>query len=89
MSRPNFRRRKFRAPRIRTNERIRVREVRVVDAEGSQVGVMPTEKAIQMARAHGLDLVERGHRRLPTPPAKIIGRNFIFLGFNAPNVPTT
>lgn len=58
MSRPNFRRRKFRAPRIRTNERIRVREVRVVDAEGSQVGVMPTEKAIQMARAHGLDLVE-------------------------------
>ena len=35
-----------------------MREVRVVDAEGSQVGIMPTEKAIQMARARGLDLVE-------------------------------
>jgi len=35
-----------------------VREVRVVDGEGAQVGVLPTNKAIEMARARGLDLVE-------------------------------
>ena len=58
MSRPTFRRRFQRAPRIRTNERIRVREVRLVDAEGEQVGIIPTKKALEMAKAYGLDLVE-------------------------------
>ena len=58
MSRPPFRRRFQRAPRIRTNERIRVREVRLVDAVGEQVGIFPTRQALEMAKAHGLDLVE-------------------------------
>jgi len=43
-------------PRI--NERIRIREVRLVDEEGKQVGVVPTEQALQMAQEKGLDLVE-------------------------------
>ncbi len=43
-------------PRI--NERIRVREVRLVDDEGKQVGVVPTEQALTMAQEKGLDLVE-------------------------------
>ena len=43
-------------PRI--NERIRIREVRLVDDEGKQVGVVPTEQALQMAQEKGLDLVE-------------------------------
>src|SRR5207244_9143199 len=40
------------------NERIRAREVRVIDDEGQQVGVMPPFEAVKLARAKGLDLVE-------------------------------
>ena len=40
----------------RVNEQIRVREVRVVSDDGSEV--MPTRKAMDMARQHGVDLVE-------------------------------
>jgi len=42
----------------RVNERIRVREVRVIGADGEQLGVMPPEDAIVIARESGLDLVE-------------------------------
>jgi translation initiation factor IF-3 len=42
----------------RVNERIRIREVRLIDEEGTQVGVIPTFEALQMARDRGLDLVE-------------------------------
>lgn len=42
----------------RRNERIRSREVRVIGPKGDQVGIMPTEKAIQLARQIGYDLVE-------------------------------
>ncbi len=37
---------------------IRVPNVRVVDEEGSQLGVLPTPRALQMALERGLDLVE-------------------------------
>ena len=40
------------------NDRIRVREVRVVGADGVQVGVLETREAIALAKRHGLDLVE-------------------------------
>ncbi len=40
----------------RVNEQIRVREVRVVSDDGSEV--MPTRKAMDMARQQGVDLVE-------------------------------
>jgi translation initiation factor IF-3 len=43
---------------LRINEEIRVREVRVIDAEGNQKGIMPTFEAIKAAREDGLDLVE-------------------------------
>jgi translation initiation factor IF-3 len=42
----------------RMNERIRVREVRLIDAEGQQVGIVPTEEARRLAAEAGLDLVE-------------------------------
>ncbi|MBW2500921.1 MAG: translation initiation factor IF-3 [Deltaproteobacteria bacterium] len=42
----------------RVNERIRVREVRVIGADGEQLGVMTPEEAIVIAREGGLDLVE-------------------------------
>ena len=43
---------------IRTNERIRVREVRVIDDEGNQLGVMAPFEALKIARERNLDLVE-------------------------------
>jgi len=42
----------------RVNERIRVREVRVIGADGEQLGVMTPEDALVLARESGLDLVE-------------------------------
>ncbi|MEQ8370526.1 MAG: translation initiation factor IF-3 [Alphaproteobacteria bacterium] len=43
-------------PRI--NEDIRVAQVRLIGAEGEQVGVVSTETAMEMAAEAGLDLVE-------------------------------
>ena len=42
----------------RINERIRVPQVRLIDEEGQQVGVVATEEAMAMAREKDLDLVE-------------------------------
>ena len=42
----------------RINEMIRISQVRVVSAEGEQLGIMNTSEAIATARAAGLDLVE-------------------------------
>ena len=44
--------------RVRVNERIRAREVRVIDEEGGQLGVMQPFEAVRMAKEKGLDLVE-------------------------------
>ncbi len=66
MSRPHFsRNRRFRGPRIRTNERIRAREVRVVDAEGKQLGVFSRQEALRMARERQVDLVEVAEKANP------------------------
>lgn len=40
------------------NDRIRVREVRLVSADGEQLGIRTSQEALSMARAAGLDLVE-------------------------------
>src|SRR5665811_1558238 len=37
---------------------IRVPQVRVVDEEGTQRGVLPTHEALRLAQERGLDLVE-------------------------------
>jgi translation initiation factor IF-3 len=42
----------------RINERIRVPEVRLVNENGEQVGVVPTPEALDYARERDLDLVE-------------------------------
>ncbi len=42
----------------RTNEAIRVPQVRVISAEGEQLGIMATREALELARQAGLDLVE-------------------------------
>lgn len=43
---------------LRVNEMIRIPQVRVIDDEGNQLGVMPTPRALEMAQEKGLDLVE-------------------------------
>jgi translation initiation factor IF-3 len=58
-----FRRRRWRdvAPekdKVRINKAIRVPEVRVINEDGVQLGVMPTEAARDIAQRVGLDLVE-------------------------------
>jgi len=40
------------------NERIRAREIRVIDEDGAQLGVMQPFEAMKLARERGLDLVE-------------------------------
>ncbi|HEV2037285.1 MAG TPA: translation initiation factor IF-3 [Candidatus Eremiobacteraceae bacterium] len=42
----------------RINERIRAKEVRVIDDEGKQLGIMTPADALKLARGQGLDLVE-------------------------------
>lgn len=44
--------------RVRRNEEIDAAEVRVIDSQGEQRGVLPLRDAIQVARDEGLDLVE-------------------------------
>ena len=43
---------------LRTNEAIKVREVRLVGGDGEQLGIIPTLEALELAREKGLDLVE-------------------------------
>ncbi|TVU70627.1 MULTISPECIES: translation initiation factor IF-3 [Cobetia] len=40
------------------NDRIRADEVRLIDADGEQVGVVPTKEALTKAEEAGLDLVQ-------------------------------
>ncbi|WP_410050447.1 translation initiation factor IF-3 [Blastopirellula sp. J2-11] len=54
----NSRDRERERDQTRINERIRKSPVRVIDEEGEQLGIIPTEEALTKARAVGLDLVE-------------------------------
>jgi translation initiation factor IF-3 len=50
---------------VRINERIRVREIRVIDDTGTQLGIMAPPQAITIARSKGLDLVEISPTAVP------------------------
>ncbi len=53
------------------NERIRSKEVRLIDDKGTNHGVVPTSKALSMAEDAGLDLVLISPNQAP-PVAKIL-----------------
>ncbi len=55
----------------RLNERIRAREIRVIDADGGQLGVMTPELALRIAQEKGFDLVEISPDAIP-PVCKIL-----------------
>jgi translation initiation factor IF-3 len=60
-----------RSSRININRNIRAKEVRVIDPDGNQIGVIPTYKAIAVANDFGLDLVEISPNANP-PVCKIM-----------------
>ena len=55
----------------RINEMIQVREVRLIDADGNQRGIIPTVEALDIARNTGLDLVEVSPNAKP-PVCKLL-----------------
>lgn len=57
--------------RINVNQYIKAKEVRVIDPDGNQVGVIPTYKALAAAADYGLDLVEVSPNAEP-PVCKIM-----------------
>ncbi len=56
---------------LRINEQIRVREVRLIDDQGEQKGIVPTIEALRMAKDIDLDLVEVSPNANP-PVCKIL-----------------
>lgn len=56
---------------VRVNGKIRAREVRVVGADGKQIGVLSLNEALAMARNQGVDLVEIAPNANP-PVCKLI-----------------
>ncbi|MGA0133298.1 MAG: translation initiation factor IF-3 [Opitutales bacterium] len=55
----------------RRNDRIRSPEVRVISGKGEMVGIMPTPKALELARELGVDLIEISANAQP-PVCKLI-----------------
>lgn len=51
--------------RTRVNQHIRVPEVRLVGADGEQIGIVNTREALRMAEEQGYDLVEVAPNALP------------------------
>src|SRR4029453_19023864 len=49
----------------RINEQIRVSPIRVIGADGAQLGVITREEAMEQARSIGLDLVEVAPQEKP------------------------
>lgn len=58
-------------PRARVNHQIKAPELRVVTAEGENLGVLSLQDALKAANAKGLDLIEISPTAVP-PVAKIM-----------------
>ena len=62
---------------VRINDRIRAKEVRVIDDDGSQLGIMPPAQALMIAEEKGLDLVEIAATATP-PVCRIMNSGKFF-----------
>ena len=58
-------------PQARINDNIRASQVRLIDDDGSQLGIKPTKEAMQYAFDKGLDLVEVASQADP-PVARVM-----------------
>ena len=67
-------RREYKKDLYRRNQNIRVPEVRVIDSDGTMIGIMPVAKAVAIAKEQELDLVEISPNAQP-PVCKILDYN--------------
>ena len=70
-SKPNYFQRRTKPQGPRANERIRALDVQVIGSDGSNQGVMPLNKAIELAKHEELDLIEISPNANP-PVCKIM-----------------
>ena len=56
---------------MRTNQRISAQQVRLIDSDGTQLGVKPIAEALAVARTRGMDLIEIAPQANP-PVCKIL-----------------
>ena len=68
---PNYFQRRSKPQGPKANERIRALDVQVIGSDGSNLGAMPLNKAIEIAKKEGLDLIEISPNANP-PVCKIM-----------------
>jgi translation initiation factor IF-3 len=68
---PNYFQKRSKPQGPRDNERIRAIDVQVIGSEGNNLGILPLNKAIEMAKEEGLDLIEISPNANP-PVCKIM-----------------
>ena len=68
---PNYFQRRSKPRGPKANERIRALDVQVIGSDGGNLGTMPLNKAIELAKQEGLDLIEISPNANP-PVCKIM-----------------
>ena len=68
---PNYFQRRSKPQGPKANERIRALDVQVIGSDGNNLGAMPLNKAIELAKQEGLDLIEISPNANP-PVCKIM-----------------
>mgnify|MGYP001189386926 FL=1 len=68
---PNYFQKRTKPHGPRANERIRSRDVQVIGSNGGNLGILPLNKAIFLAKEEGLDLIEISPNAKP-PVCKIM-----------------
>ena len=70
---PNYFQRRSKPKGPKANDRIRALDVQVIGSNGGNLGAMPLNKAIELAKQEGLDLIEISPNANP-PVCKIMGK---------------
>ena len=68
---PNYFQRRSKPQGPKANERIRALDVQVIGSDGGNLGTLPLNKAIELAKQEGLDLIEISPNANP-PVCKIM-----------------
>ena len=68
---PNYFQRRTKPQGPKANERIRALDVQVIGSDGGNIGTLPLNKAIELAKQEGLDLIEISPNAKP-PVCKIM-----------------
>ena len=71
MYKPNYFQRRSKPQGPKANERIRALDVQTIGSDGNNLGTMPLNKAIELAKKEGLDLIEISPNANP-PVCKIM-----------------